>query len=244
MKYYKVTRKSGVGIYQLTPPRPIGLIEESHLNTDESKLCVCGIYYCEASQLPLWWGTDNPENLEIREVKILGDDVKVSKGYRTNKLEHLRILEPKEIENLGKEHKFNWFERTQKAGDGSTQTAGNGSTQTAGYGSTQKAGDGSTQTAGNGSTQTAGYGSTQKAGYGSTQKAGDGSTQTAGYGSIQIIYGTESYVILDGENVVLRQVCNGKSWIVNHNDLLKEYSRGTKLRIVKSEAIEIDEKQV
>lgn len=96
-----------------------------------------------------------------------------------------------------------------------------------------EAGNGSTQTAGDGSTQTAGYGSTQTAGYWSTQKAGYGSTQKAGGWSTCIIYGEESYVVLDGKNVVLRQIYGDKSYILEINKLFKKYKKGDKIRIVK-----------
>ncbi len=191
--YYKICKSNGESLHNHDNSNIVyedGKIYKSKysLNKDINQECGDGIYFIEASQLPLWWGYTY---IQIKIVKPLGEIIKVSKGMRTDKIKIIRTIKKQELYKIQEKYNFYFFDKTQTTGNRSTQIAGNESTQKAGYASTQTAGNGSTQTAGNESTQTAGYGSTQIAGNESTQTAGNRSTQTAGYGSTQIA-GNES----------------------------------------------------
>ena len=244
MKYYKVTKPKGVPLFNGNKPRKIGMVEKAVLNKDTSQECTAGIYYCEAWQLPLWWRL---YDTEVREVKPLGEVVKIGKGYRTDKLKHVKRLSKREIRSLGDKHGFDYFGRLQTAGRNSQQMAGRNSQQTAGRNSQQTAGDDSQQTAGWYSQQTAGWYSQQTAGRNSQQTAGGNSHQTAGDDSTQIIYGESSYIILCGKNVITRQIWleggdKHKSAVVIHDKLLKKYKKGDKLKIVKGKVTLVKER--
>lgn len=232
--FLKVTQKNGKPLFQVGTERPLPFIEEIY-NLDEDNIneCAPGIYFCEPRQLPRWW---KDENTEIRVVKPLGKIITISKGYRTNKLEHIKLLDKEELEKLEKAYGFNWENRKQVNGEYVTQVAGVNSTQIAGNGAIQTAGGHTTQIAKNNSIQNAGWFSTQIAGREATQISRQYSLQKSGDYSTQIIYGDHSFIILDGINVITRQIYLGDgeriSKIIDHNKLFKKYKKGDKLEII------------
>lgn len=127
-----------------------------------------------------------------------------------------------------------------KAEDDSILKAGNGSTLKAGDINTLQVGDFSAIIAGHNSTLKAGFYSTLKAGDYSSLRAGNYSTLEAGYGSVleagddstEIVHGNIFYIILKGKNVLTRQINHdNKFFLIDHNELLKKYKKGTELRV-------------
>ena len=186
VKYYKVVSEKYTPIFQ-TDKKIVYKkgVYKSDLCEDDTQECAEGIYFLTAVMLPMWWDDGTKNTRKLIEVKPLGKVIKVAKGFRTNKLQVVKVLTDSEVADLGKENGFTWYMSTQTSGDMSTQTSGYMSTQTSGYMSTQTSGDRSTQTSGYMSTQTSGDMSTQTSGYMSTQTSGYMSTQTSGYRSTQ-----------------------------------------------------------
>jgi len=210
-KYYKITKGNDGPLCRDGESYKAGKIyEEENLCEDKSTECARGIYFIDSIQAPLWW---RGEPTSIWEVEPLGKIIKVSKGYRTDKLKMVKRLSEKEITKLLAPLGIDYFNRTWGAGDWSTLTAGYDSTLTAGYDSTLTAGDWSTLTAGN------------------------RSTLTAGYDSTLICHGDTCWIIKDGRNCILRQIWwddnESKSAVLDPDEVLKEYEKGDKVKIFK-----------
>ena len=85
------------------------------------------------------------------------------------------------------------------------------------------------------------YGSNLTGGYESTLTGGDRSNLTCGDGSTCIIYGETVYIVLDGKDVILRQIYwkygSRISKIIDINKLFEEYKKGDKIEIVKGKVV-------
>jgi len=70
---------------------------------------------------------------------------------------------------------------------------------------------------------------------------GFGCTLTGGFGSTCIIYGSIGYIVLDGKDVILRQIYwkDGSriSKIIDINKLFKKYKKGDEIKIVKGKVV-------